>query len=141
MLVMLYFAVSSTLTARQMKEQNRIEFTARVNILCELPISDVDLCNMVGNILENAVIACQKTEEKMIQLTILTEDQIQLYIVAVNTFDGIVRKRNEQYLSTNRNQDGIGLSSIASTAKSYGGIAQFSHEGNRFYSNVAIPLS
>ena len=95
---------------------------------------------MTGNILENAVTACQTAQEKEIQLTILTEDHTQLYIVAVNTFNGTIRKKDGEYISLRHSRDGIGLSSIASTAESYGGIAQFSHEGTRFFSNVAIPL-
>ena len=35
---------------------------------------------------------------------------------------------------------GIGISSVVSTAESYGGVALFSHQGIEFYSNVAIPL-
>ncbi|MBQ9060652.1 MAG: GHKL domain-containing protein [Firmicutes bacterium] len=118
---------------------NRIAFILRVSIPDELGIRDVDLCNIVGNILENAVIACQEAEEKQIQLTILAEEDGQLYIVAVNSFDGKVRVRSGTYLSKERGRTGIGLSSIQSTAESYGGLAQFSHEGKFFYSNVAIP--
>ncbi len=119
---------------------NGIRFSLRVSVDDELPVSDVDLCSMTGNILENAVTACQTAQEKEIQLTILTEDHTQLYIVAVNTFNGTIRKKDGEYISLRHSRDGIGLSSIASTAESYGGIAQFSHEGTRFFSNVAIPL-
>jgi len=64
----------------------------------------------------------------------------QLYLVAVNSFNGIVRQKNGTYYSTKRKQAGVGLSSVAATAESYGGVAQFSHEGKQFFSNVAIPL-
>ena len=36
---------------------------------------------------------------------------------------------------------GIGLLSIASTAEKYGGTAEFSHEGNQFYTDIMIPMS
>ena len=104
-------------------------------------MSDVDLCSMVGNILENAVTACRKAEEKRIQLTILTEEAAQLYIVAVNTFNGVVKQSGGRYLSTNRKGSGVGLSSVTSTAEAYGGVARFSHKGTEFYSNIAIPLT
>ena len=64
----------------------------------------------------------------------------QLYLVAVNSFSGVVRQKNGKYYSTKRKQAGVGLSSVAATAESYGGVAQFSHEGKQFFSNVAIPL-
>lgn len=120
---------------------NGIEYCVKVNLPDELPISDVDLCSMVGNVLENAAIACKRAEERRIQLTIQVEDGAQLYIVAVNTFDGYVRKANGDYRSTNRKGGGIGLSSVAATAEKYGGVAQFDHEGKEFYSNIAIPVS
>ena len=122
-------------------EQNHIRFTVHVNLDNRQQIADVDLCNMVGNILENAVIACQRTEPRFIQLSILAEEDVQLYIVAVNSFDGKVRKKGEKYLSANREGSGLGLASISSTAEKYGGPAQFSHDSNRFYSNIAIPLT
>ena len=120
--------------------QNEIDFTLHVNIPEDIPVSDVDLCNMIGNILDNAMIACQKAKEKYIQLSVIAEDNLQLYIVAVNSFDGKIRQKDGKYLSTGRSGEGFGLSSILSTAEEYGGVAQFSHEGNRFYSNIAIPL-
>lgn len=122
-------------------QQNRIDFSLHVSLPDSLPISDVDLCTILGNILENAMVACQRAKERYVQLTVLTENNNQLYIVAVNSFDGKVRQKDGVYLSTGRSGNGIGLLSIISTAEIYGGIAQFSHEGSRFYSNVAIPLT
>lgn len=121
--------------------QNEIEFNVRVNLPEGLPINDVELCGMVGNILENAVVACKDVEARKISLSILAERGEQLYIVATNTFDGRVRKKDGVYLSTNRGGEGIGLASIAASAGKYGGVAQFYHEGNQFYSNIAIPLN
>ena len=87
---------------------------------------------MIGNILENAVIACQKAEERTIQLSVIAEDNAQLFIVVVNGFDGKVRMKDGRYLSTDRDGNGIGLSSVISTAESYGGVAQFSMRGTAF---------
>ena len=120
--------------------QNGIAYSVEVRLPERLPVSDVDLCNMIGNILENALIACARAEKKDIRLAVVTENDLQLYIVAVNSFNGHVRMKDGRYLSTNRKGNGIGLSSIASCAESYGGVAKFSHEGSLFFSNVAIPL-
>ena len=122
-------------------ELNKIDFKIQINIPDKLPVSDVDLCSIVGNILENAVVACQSAEEKMIQLTIISENHAQLYIVAVNSFDGIVCERDGRYFSTKSDGNGIGLTSVAATAENHGGVAQFSHEGKLFYSNIAIPIN
>lgn len=125
---------------RHICTQNKIRFTVRINYSDAQKISDVDLCTIVGNILENAAIACQKTDDRFIDLTILEENESQLYIVVTNSFDGNVRQTNGKYLSTNRKDTAFGLSSVATIAESYGGVAQFYHEDKRFCSNVAIPL-
>lgn len=103
-----------------------------------LPVSDMDLCSMVGNILENAIMACGRGG--FLRLTVVTEEDVQFYIVATNSFRGSLRKEDGVYVSTSRSGRGIGLASIVSTAEKYGGVAQFSHKGQEFYSNVAIPL-
>ena len=140
-----YFCADTALNALlnyydHLTAQEQIAFSVQVRLPETLPVSDVDLCSMIGNIMENAVTACRKAEEKHIQLTVLTEDAAQLYIVAVNSFNGTVKQSGGKYLSTDRKGSGIGLSSVASTAESYGGVARFSHKGTEFYSNVAIPL-
>ena len=121
--------------------QNAIRFAAQVRIPAALPLSDVDLCTIIGNVLENAVMACKNTENRFIELKAITEDDAQLYIVATNSFDGNAQKKNDQYVSTKRKSgEGLGLLSVTSTVESYGGVARFSHDGSQFYSNIAVPL-
>ncbi len=62
------------------------------------------------------------------------------HIVVTNSFDGKTRKKDRQYQSTKHAGEAQGLASVTSTVELYGGMAKFSHEGNRFFSNVAIPL-
>lgn len=105
-------------------------------------ISDPDLCAIVGNILENAVAACQGLPEsdRWIRLTMRVEHGNRLYIVATNAFDGHARFVNGHYLSTRQKGGGIGLRSISATAEKYGGHVSFSHVGKEFHSDVMLPL-
>jgi len=106
-------------------------------------ISDIDACNIIGNILENAIIACTETEEKrrFIDLTIRYEEDSAIYIACTNSFGRPLKIKNGIYLSTHRNGSGIGLQSIQVSAAGYGGIARFSHEDGEFYSEVMLPLT
>ena len=115
-----------------------IDSDFQIRLPDRLPVSDMDLCSMIGNILENAIMACG--QGGFLRLTVITEEAAQLYIVATNSFRGSLRKEDGVYVSTSRSGRGIGLVSIASTAEKYGGVAQFTHRGQEFYSNVAIPL-
>lgn len=105
-------------------------------------VSDVDLCGILGNILSNAVTACQDLPkgDRWIQLRVTRYMGESLVIVATNSFNGEVRRKDGRYLSTRRKGSGIGLTSIASTVERYGGRAEFFHEGRTFFTNILIPL-
>ena len=105
-----------------------------------LSISDVDLCRTVGNLFENAITGAAKAEEKWICMSIRILGRSMLYIVVTNSFDGKVQKKGDTYLSLKSGGHGVGLHSVKTIAESYGGLTEFNHEGQEFYSNVAIPL-
>jgi len=108
-----------------------------------LPLSDTELCSVIGNILDNAVHAVEnQTEgEKRIDLTTRVMNDKDLYITAVNTFDGNVKRRNYRYMTTKKRGSGIGLRSIASIIELHGGMSEFHHEGTLFYSDIFLPLT
>ena len=122
-------------------EQLSISLNLDINLPEKTQISDVDLCSMIGNILENAFYAAQGVDDGWIYLSVRPYYDNTLYIVATNSFDGHVRQKNGRYLSTRRKGNGIGLTSVISTAERYGGSASFSHDGNEFYSDIQIPLN
>jgi hypothetical protein len=76
----------------------------------------------------------------MIDLRFVTKHDTMLYILVTNSFDGQVRQEDGKYSSIRRNGFGRGLESIREIAERYGGTAQFSHEGNRFYSNASLKI-
>ncbi len=125
--------------SRQAKEQD-----TKIKIEVELPekleIDSVDLCSIIGNILENAMIACAQipAARRLVNLIISVEQGDELYIAASNGFNGKVLQRGNRYLSTHKGGNGIGLVSIAATAGRYSGTADFTHDSKVFYSNVML---
>lgn len=103
-----------------------------------LYVDSIDLCSIVGNVLENAVIACLDvpSEKRFIRLVVSGEQNNEIYIALSNSFDGNVRQIKDRYLSTHKGGSGIGLISVAATAAEYGGTADFSHDDEVFYSNI-----
>ena len=136
-------AVNATLNhfARAAREDG-IRTIWRIDLPENCPVLDMDLCGILGNILENALRACQNVPEsdRSIRLTVTTMNEPNLYIVAANAFDGKVRRKGSSYLSTREGGTGIGLTSITLTAQKYGGSARFHHEGCVFCTDVRIPL-
>ena len=122
--------------------QNAVRLRIVIDLPDRVPLSDVDLCNIVGNMLDNAITACCEIPEpkRRIDLTISYPNEARFGIVAANSFNGNVKMDGERYLSTHRGGSGIGLSSITSAAERYGGTASFRHNGEEFISGVVIPL-
>ncbi len=124
-------------------EKSGIEINWNISLEDTGRIDDVDLCGMLGNVLENAVRACGNVPEgeAFIQLTITNRNNRWLYIVETNSFDGKVIMSGGKYLSVRRKGTGLGLDSIRSTAEYYGGHAEFSHKGREFYTNIVVPVT
>ena len=101
----------------------------------------MDLCTIIGNILENAVAASLEipAEKRSLLLSGLVQNN-RLYIVATNSFNGLVKERNGKYLSRRHSGSGIGLKSIRASAEKYHGKAEFSHDGCEFHSDVMLLL-
>ena len=123
-------------------ERRQIRLDLKIDLPDQMPVSDVDLCGMIGNILENASSACLKLPagQRWVQLTALTKNKAQLFIIATNSFNGKVKQKEGRYFSTNRSGTGLGLASIRTTAENYNGTAEFSHQDGEFYTDVVVPL-
>ena len=113
----------------------------------ELPkdsgVSNIDLCNIIGNLLENAIWACRDVEEekRYIDLSVMmTESNSYLCIVMTNPYGTPVKKENGRYLSTRKNGSGIGLTSIQSTTERYHGVANFTDKEGEFYSDIMLSI-
>ncbi len=113
-----------------------------VDIPREMGITDVELCSIIGNIMENAILACGDVpeEERFIDMAIRIKNRANLVIVCTNSFNGTPRTKNGAYLSTRSGGSGLGLKSILSITLKYGGMARFYHEGKEFFSDVMIPV-
>jgi len=122
-------------------EKARTQFTLETDVPAELPVTDVEICALIGNILENAMLACMEIEpeDRYIDLVIRNENNTRLYIISENSFNGEVHLEDGKYRSTHSGS-GMGLSSVQTVASSCGGTAKFSHEGNVFFSDVILPL-
>ena len=123
-----------------MMDQAQIRRNWKISLPENLQISDPELCSLLGNLLENVLHGCQTlpTENRYHNFTICLEHDRFLYLVSSNNFNGVVKQKNHQYLSTHKNGSGIGLSSIATIAEKYNGIAQFSNTDEEFLINVVM---
>lgn len=115
-----------------------------INLPSYCLIDDVDLCNVLGNLLENAITAQSEVTEKDRFINLYTEavdKNDNLYFAMSNSFNGKVRQADGKYLSTHHKGNGIGLSTICQIAKKNGGFANFYHKDTVFNSDIVMSLS
>ena len=110
----------------------------KINIPKETLISDFDLCNLLGNICDNAIRGCNSQEKDKyfnLKTDILNN---KLYIVSSNNFDGNVEKVNHKYISTKKVKSGVGIVSMKSVAEKYNGTVQIINTENNFMVNIML---
>ncbi|MBE6910395.1 MAG: GHKL domain-containing protein [Ruminococcaceae bacterium] len=124
----------------QMAKQESIELNVSIRMPERVGVSEVDLCGILGNMLENAMLACRELPEdrRRVSLTMTLRAGGALYIVVMNSFNGVTNQHNGRYLSTRHRGSGVGLDSVAATAERYDGMAEFRHEDGVFYSDVML---
>jgi sensor histidine kinase regulating citrate/malate metabolism len=120
-----------------------IAVNAKAVVPPHLPISEIDLCVIIGNLLDNAMEACEKQsvgEERFIRIFIGVMKS-QLYITVSNSVGGEVHKSGKAYLSTkNSDSHGFGLMRIDNIVNKYGGYLNRQNEDRVFATEVLLPM-
>lgn len=124
---------------------NGIAVKADASVPTSLAISDVDLCRIIGNLLDNVLEAClrQKEEEERFIRVYIGIMKRQLYISVVNSMTGRAGKRGKLYVSSKKQgteEHGFGLLNIDRTVKKYGGFVNRQNEEDVFATEVLLPL-
>ncbi|SFG26315.1 sensor histidine kinase [Oribacterium sp. WCC10] len=126
-------------------KENNIRLNWQVDLDKDIPwITDSELCTVVGNILDNAIIACSAHNDAppevapFIDLSLRSENGKTIYIMVTNSYTEANNKKAAHNTPNNSNEHGIGLLSIKNTAENYSGTANFYHEDSEFYSEVML---
>lgn len=119
-----------------------IRVNAKAIVPKELPVSEVDLCVIIGNLLDNAMEACEKEEQEekrfiRVYIDILKE---QLYLYVANSMTNEIRKLGGQYLTTKQGGHGFGLMRVDKVVERYQGYLNRQHEEGVFVTEVMLPL-
>ncbi len=121
----------------------KINVNAKATVPKDIRISEVDLCVIIGNLLDNAMEACLKQPEddkRFIRVYIGLLRQ-QLYIYVSNSVGGKVIKNGGSYISTkNFSTHGFGLMRVDKIAGKYGGYINRQDEEGVFATEVMLPL-
>jgi two-component system sensor histidine kinase AgrC len=118
------------------KEKIQIEVTCSLNALT---LSDLELCSLLGNALDNAVTACKAYDGKRF-IRIATETDGDMLLLTVdNSFDGVLHRDNHKILSQKRDhEEGIGIASMRQICERHGGTCSFRADGNNFEASFLL---
>ncbi len=120
-------------------KENGIDFELKGSIKSN-GISDVDLCVLLGNALDNAITGCLTVEENRSICVISDSDDFTLSVLIANSFDGKTQEENGEIMSRKaENRKGVGINSMKKTCEKYGGSADISFDDSTFKIMFVLP--
>ena len=120
-----------------------IEINAKATVPGQLAISEIDLCIIIGNLLDNAIEACQMLPDSAVRFIriYIGKYKSMLYISVSNSIGDRPQKVGQGYLSTKKSPShGFGLMRIDRIAAKYGGYVNRQSEEGAFATEVTLPL-
>lgn len=120
-----------------------VRLNVKANIPAGLPMSDVELCSVLGNLLDNAVEACAALPEAERFMRVYIGTLKGQFYLSVQNAAGGVRREKGVYLSTKGSagkRHGYGLLRIDRIARKYGGYVNRQNEEGIFATELMIPL-
>ncbi len=109
--------------------------------LKDIKISDSDLVTIITNILDNAIEAVQKCDEKRIVFKII-KDSDTLIIDSTNTYKGhIPADYDFGTTKSDKKNHGFGLANIKNTVEANKGNCFIDTEGGIFHISITLPLA
>ncbi|SFI69951.1 Sensor_kinase_SpoOB-type, alpha-helical domain [Treponema bryantii] len=125
--------------------KNLIDVNCTAKVPQELTVSDVHLCAIVGNLMDNAIEACEKMKKDAPNLPRFIRVYIglfksQLYISVINSTKERKRRRVSELVTSKLGEHGFGLRRIDKITEKYDGYVNRKNEPGVFATEVMLPL-
>ena len=126
----------SLMTAKEI----RVDATAHVP--AALAVADVDLCVIIGNLLDNAMEACERlpAEGRFVRIYISVKGT-HLYMSFTNAAGKKQTKVGNIFASTKGANHGFGLSRVDALVAQYGGYLTRASEDGGYTTEVILPIN
>lgn len=111
-----------------------ISVSAHVMLPADVKINTDDIVVILGNLLDNAIEACERTStDKRLEMMLKFEDGCVILSVR-NSFDGNMNRKGDVFVSlkSDKSLHGIGLQSVRHTVEKHNGEMQISTTKNIF---------
>jgi sensor histidine kinase regulating citrate/malate metabolism len=141
-------AIDALISNRKSKAtQAGIYFEEKVSLPGKLQIDDMDMCIVIGNILNNAIEACQRMKNEQMKKHIMLNINYKkghIFIEVENTYDlRTVKQEEGKFISSKKYQwkydVGLGMSNIERIINKYGGVYQTDLSEAIFKIKIMLP--
>ena len=116
-----------------------LHVTARVPE--QLYVKDVDLCVVVGNLMDNAMEACLKLPKKERFIRVYMDIKGgNLYLSVTNSASGKPEKSGDRFITSKVGNHGFGLLRVENIVRKYNGVHKTNGETDAFTVEILLPL-
>lgn len=122
--------------------QKQIPIHWNLNLPDQLPLPESDLCMLMGNLLENALLASENLppEERDVSVVCQMLSHAMLGLIVENRYDGTLKRHGDTLYSTRHSGCGMGLISVKSAVRKYNGQLTMSTENKTFRVHILLNL-
>nr|WP_288824345.1 ATP-binding protein [uncultured Clostridium sp.] len=126
----------------QQAEKKNIQIKADILVPEDLSVETFDMAVILGNLLDNALEAVAQTGDRWIHIRI-KYTKGRLIIVINNSFNGLVKKTEDYYMTRKKDEKnhGLGLKSVQKAIQKYDGAMQISHDEKGFQVKVLMYMN
>ena len=120
----------------------QIDVNAKAIVPENLTISDIDLCIIIGNLLDNAIEACDSiTDDRKFIRIFIGVKNTQLYMIFTNSAPGKKMLKYGNIFNSRKGENhGFGLTRIDKTVEKYGGFIDRGSEDGAFTTEILLPM-
>lgn len=130
--------LNSKLSLAQQKE---IAVNCKAQVPEQIPVEDVDLCVILGNLLDNALEACEQIPKKQRFLRVyMIVNKSQLYLSVQNAAKEELNFDERNYITSKRGNHGFGMKRVKAMVDKYEGYLNLANEPGIFAAEVTMPL-
>lgn len=118
----------------QTARDNGIQFTMECSDLPKLKMMDLEICTLFGNLIDNALDACQEMKEQsFIDLKIKVQDNM-LFIKIKNSIAEIPQMKDGELVTTKEEKElhGYGMKSVKRIVNKYEGVISYNVQADYF---------
>lgn len=122
--------------------RSHIQVNCKAKLPERLPLEDVDLCVILGNLLDNAIEACRKLEEGSRTLRLyMAVNKGQFYLSLQNSAPQEPDFDARHYITGKRGNHGLGMKRVKAAVDKYQGYLNLANEPGIFAAEVTMPLA